>query len=179
MSKKVTSTQAQHSGRVSKPAVLKLGHDLTRFDCGKDQITGWLQKRARQAADNDTAQTFVICRGSKRVIGYHSLAAGAAAHASVSSAIRQNTPDPIPVIVLARLGVHQGEQGNGLGQDLLTDALKRAVKAARIVGARGLLIHALDAEAAKFYEDRGFKRLKANEDITYFMSMKTIRENLT
>ena len=65
-----------------------------------------------------------------------------------------------------------------IGRDLLADAMRRALQAARIIGARALLIHALDAEAARFYEALGFARLKAPEEMTFFVSMKEMREGL-
>jgi predicted N-acetyltransferase YhbS len=40
------------------------------------------------------------------------------------------------VIILARLGVHADEQRQGIGRDLLADAMRRALQAARIIGAR-------------------------------------------
>lgn len=167
-----------HGGRVSRPAVLKPGHDLAPFDCGRDQITDWLKQRARKAAESDTARTYVVCRGTRRVVGFFSMAAGAVAHADVSAKFRQNTPDPIPVILLARLGVDLSEKGRGLGQSLLADAMKRALQSAELVAARALLIHALDADAAKFYEGLGLKRLKGSEDITFYIRMSEIRASL-
>jgi predicted N-acetyltransferase YhbS len=60
----------------------------------------------------------------KRVIAFYALAAGAVAHVSAHAALRRNMPDPIPVIILAMLGVHKEEKGQGLGRDLLNDAVR-------------------------------------------------------
>ncbi|MGD9981129.1 MAG: GNAT family N-acetyltransferase [Hyphomonadaceae bacterium] len=164
--------------RITNPAVLKVGHDVTGFDCGREQLNAWLRDRAKKASENDIARTYVVCRGSKRVVGYYALAAGAVAHASAPGGLSRNTPDPIPVIILARLGVDAREQGQGIGRDLLADAMRRALQAARIIGARALLIHALDADAATFYEALGMKRLKAPEEATFFITMKEMRAGL-
>jgi GNAT superfamily N-acetyltransferase len=64
---------------------------------------------------------------------------------------------PIGVILLARLAVDRGEQGTGLGWLLLTDALSRALSAAEAIGARAILVHAIDDEAAAFYKKFGFE----------------------
>jgi len=82
------------------------------------------------------------------------------------------------VIMLARLGVDQRGQGRGLGQDLLADAIRRALQAASIIGARALVVHALDAGVARFYEARGFRRLSAESETALFVSMKELREGL-
>ena len=59
-------------------------------------------------------------------------------------------PDPIPVVVLARLAVDQNEVGRGLGRALFQDAAKRVVHAAEAVGIRGLIVHALSEDAIAF-----------------------------
>jgi GNAT superfamily N-acetyltransferase len=58
---------------------------------------------------------------------------------------------PIPVILLARLGVDVGAQGHGLGAALVKDAMLRAHQAAGTIGARAILIHAESSKARKLY----------------------------
>jgi len=65
-------------------------------------------------------------------------------------------PDPIPAIVLGRLAVDTRWQGQGLGADLLQDAVLRALRGSREIGARVLLCHAIDASATAFYLHHGF-----------------------
>lgn len=168
----------KEAARLTRPAPLKAGHALAAFDCGDALMNGWLVKRALAANENDTARSFVTCRGARRVVGYYALAAGAVSHAGAAGALRRNAPDPVPAIVLARLGVDRSEQGCGLGQDLLSDAMKRALQAARIIGARALIVHALTARAESFYESRGFKRLNGPDEAAFFIAMKTIRDAL-
>jgi predicted N-acetyltransferase YhbS len=66
-------------------------------------------------------------------------------------------PDPIPVVVLARLAVarpHQGPcaiQGKGIGRALFQNAARRVIHAAEAIGIRGMLVHALPEEAKAFY----------------------------
>lgn len=167
----------RRGGQLSKPTTFKPGHALDEFDCGRSEITSWLRNRARKAAENDTARTYVICRGPKRVVGYYALAAGAVSQAEAPGALRRNTPDPIPVIILALLGVDKTEQRKGVGKDLLADAMRRAVQAAKIIGARALLVHALDRRAADFYIEHGFGSFDEKAE-TLYLPMRTIREAL-
>ena len=60
-------------------------------------------------------------------------------------------------MVLARLAIDQGAQGQGLGQGLLKDALERTAHAADIGGLRAVLVHAKDAAARAFYEHFDFE----------------------
>lgn len=71
--------------------------------------------------------------------------------------MRRNMPDPIPVIVLARLAVDRRAQGGKLGAALLRDAVHRVVAASETVGIRALLVHALNDRAKQFYEHYGFQ----------------------
>ena len=55
-------------------------------------------------------------------------------------------PNPIPVAILGRLAVDKSFQGKGLGVALLQDAVVRTAQAGKILGIRGLLVHALSIE---------------------------------
>jgi len=56
-------------------------------------------------------------------------------------------PDPIPVIILARLAVDLSVRGKGLGADLLHDAVLRCYKVAENIGVRAVMVYALTDEA--------------------------------
>ncbi len=49
-----------------------------------------------------------------------------------------------------------GWAGQGVGTGLLKHALQRCVQAASLVGGRALMVNAVDADAAAFWERRGF-----------------------
>jgi predicted N-acetyltransferase YhbS len=167
----------QGSGRLTKPAALKPGHDLSTFDCGRPELTDWLKRRALRASETDTARTFVVCRGTKRVVGYCSLAAGAVARDEAPGGLARNAPDPVPVVVLARLAIDLPEQKQGLGELLLAEGMRRAALASKNIGARALLVHALDEQAALYYEGLGFRRFAPGAQ-TLYLPMKVIRDGL-
>jgi GNAT superfamily N-acetyltransferase len=66
-------------------------------------------------------------------------------------------PDPVPVMVLARLAVDARAQGIKLGAALLQDAVARVQSVAENAGVRALLVHALNERARQFYEHYGFR----------------------
>lgn len=108
------------------------------------------------------SRTFVVADQDSRVYGYYAIAAGAVAHQLATGAVRRNMPDPIPVMVLARLAVDRSAQGSKLGGALLQDAVKRALVVAQNTGVRALLVHALHDRAKSFYEHYGFQASPAN-----------------
>ncbi|CCK64973.1 GNAT family N-acetyltransferase [Mycobacterium canetti] len=134
-------------------------HDTARFSSGVEVLDHWLRRVAPVAAAAGTAATWVLCRGG-RVVGFYALAMGSIERMLVPSRLGRGQPDPVPVLVLARLALDRQEQGTGLGGDLLLDALIRSVAGARQYGARALVVDALDARAAEFYGHHGFLPLE-------------------
>jgi GNAT superfamily N-acetyltransferase len=140
------------------PEPLGAQHQRETFDCGNHALNQWLRQRALANEHQGVSRTVVICSdGSNEVIAYACLSAGAIVLAEVPGAMRRNMPDPLPVVVLGRLAVDRRHQGQGLGRALVADALQRSLAARRLIGARALLVHAIDAEAAAFYRSLGFR----------------------
>src|SRR3546814_18305739 len=66
-------------------------------------------------------------------------------------------PNPLPVMVLGRMAVEQHHAGAGLGKAMLREAMRRVLEASEKVGARALVVHAIDDEAVTFYTQFGFQ----------------------
>jgi GNAT superfamily N-acetyltransferase len=153
---------------------LRADHDLTNFDCGKDDLNRFLQRYALPNQQANSALTYVACRG-KAVIGYYSLTVGAVAHAEATERVKKAMPRyPIPVMILARLAVDSSERGRGLGKALLKDALLRTTQAGHIAGIRALLVHAKDDEAKAFYEHYDFEA-SPTDPYHLFLLMKDLQ----
>lgn len=60
-------------------------------------------------------------------------------------------PDPIPVIILARLAIDVSLHGKGVGADLLHNAILRCYRVAENIGVRAIMVYALTEEAKGFY----------------------------
>lgn len=138
------------------PVLITAEHDCSAFSCRHESLTEWLQKRALANQASGGSKTYVVCTQDKHVVGYYALAPGAVAPQAATGAIRRNMPAPVPVFVLGRLAVHAQWSGMGIGSGLLKDALLRCAQAARIVGGRALLCHAIDEDAKAFYLKHGF-----------------------
>lgn len=140
---------------LSPPEPLADHHEIEEFNSGEASLDGWLRRRARANQVSGASRTFVVCEG-KKVIGYYALASGAVTAEAAPGRFRRNMPDPIPVAVLARLAVDHGWQGKGLGRALFRDAARRVAQAADAIGIRDIVVHAISAEAKKFYLALGF-----------------------
>lgn len=70
-------------------------------------------------------------------------------------------PDPIPVVVLARLAVALSYQGDGLGQDLAKHAFTKCVGISELAGARAVVVHVLSEALKSWYQRLGFREVQA------------------
>ncbi len=139
------------------PEPLVCAHQLADFGCGDPSLGEWLKRRALANQHSGASRTFVVADRNARVLGYYAMAAGAVSDQAATGGVRRNLPDPIPVMVLARLAVDIRVQGIKLGAALLQDAVKRTVMVSQNASVRALLVHALDERAKRFYEDYGFQ----------------------
>jgi GNAT superfamily N-acetyltransferase len=146
---------SQSGGALRAPETLTLEHDVSGFNCGEKVLDEWLRKRALANQKSGASRTYVLSIG-KKVIAYYALAVGAVAHNVAPGRVRRNRPDPVPVMVLARLAIDSQHQGRGLGAALLRDAILRTLQAGNIAGIRAILVHAISESARKFYERFGF-----------------------
>jgi predicted N-acetyltransferase YhbS len=144
------------SGKYTEPRPLTAEDDIAGFCCGEDSLDEWLRRYALTNQASGSARTFVTCLDG-RVAGYYALAPGAVSRASAPTRLAKAMPEPVPVLLLARLAVDQTVQGHGLGWRLLRDAILRTLQVADQVGVRALLTHALDQGAADFYARYDFQ----------------------
>ena len=143
--------------KLNAPQPLTADHQLNTFNCGETSLDEWLKRRALLNQASGASRTFVVVDENHTVMGYYALAAGAVHHKDATRSIRQNMPDPLPVMVLARLAVDLRAQGMQLGAGLLRDAVERSLAVAQNAGVRALLVHALHERAKQFYLYFGFQ----------------------
>jgi len=142
---------------LTAPQPLEATHLLDEFACGETSLDEWLKRRAMANQLSGASRTFVVADRQGRAFGYYAMAAGAISHQMATSSVRRNMPDPVPVIVLARLAVDHRTQGIKLGAALLQDAVNRALAVSQNAGVRALLVHALHDRAKQFYGHYGFQ----------------------
>jgi len=154
-------------------------HQTDRFDCGRPALDRWLRAYAGQSQRRDVARTFVATDRAQRVLGYYTLVAAQVEHASAPAVVRAGASAhfPIPVCLIARLAVCRHVQGQGLGGDLLVDALRRALAASEEIGIRAILVHAIDEEAARFYRQFDFEPA-TRDGLTLLVPLVSVRTQL-
>lgn len=145
-------------GELRPVELLSVQDRLDRFDSGVADLDRWLRNSAHIAGSAGTAATYVMHR-DEMVVGYYALAMSALTHDGAPSRLRRGMPNPVPVVLLARLAVDRSEQGRGVGGHLLVDCLRRCVRGGAEFGAPAVVVDAIDERAAEFYRHFDFHDL--------------------
>jgi GNAT superfamily N-acetyltransferase len=125
--------------RYQPPELLAARHQLKGFRCRSEEQTAWLVEVAKQAHGTGTTRVFVVTEVDQpHVVAYY-----AWCMPSVASQ---------PIALLARLGVDERHEGQGLGAALLLDVITRVASLSNAIGCRGLLVHAESEQFRSFYE---------------------------
>ena len=166
----------ESGGTLHPPEKLTDQHHIEDFCSGVEVLDLWLKERALKSEASDAARTYVV-RVGDRVVGYYALATGSVNHETAIGRVKRNMPNPVPVMVLARLAIDQGWQGKGLGRGLLRDAILRTLQASEIAGIKAILVHAISEEAKAFYEKFGFQASIA-EPMILMVTLRDVQANL-
>lgn len=158
---------------LTSPELLNSQHLVADFACGSDALDDWLKRRALVNQTSGATRTFVTCIDNK-VFGYYALASGGISSEAALGKFRRNMPNPIPVVILARLALDRSCQGRGLGRALFRDAALRIERAADTIGIRGIIVHAISAEAKNFYVALGFD-VSPIEPMTLMITLNDLR----
>lgn len=146
------------------------------FDCGYPTLNDYLKKYARQNHLKGIAKTFVAvpASGGLKVDGYYTVSASIIEYEFLPDSYQRGMPAyPIPAILIGKLAVDRPIKGQGLGSELLVDALKRAVHAAQEIGIYAVRVDAIDLHAKAFYLKHEFIPFQ-DRQLSLFLPMETI-----
>lgn len=141
------------------------GHDLSGFTCGNKSLDDWLRDHALDNQRRNLSRTFVLADDAGRVIGYYSLTMGGVHREALPARYGRGLPYyDVGMVLLARLARATSHRGQGLGRDLLVEAIKRAAEAGQLAAARFIAVDPIDERARSFYASFGFKPVEGDDD---------------
>lgn len=133
-------------------------HDVSEFRCASTQQTRWLRVHGHANRKPGTmAKTYVVTEPqSSEVIAYFAWCMSAVATDTLPIRYQQGSGNyPVqPLLLLARFGVHSDHEGNGIGSAMFTHVTEQTYELSKVIGCRGLLIHAETTAAVEFYRRR-------------------------
>jgi len=156
---------------------LEKKHNRKDFDCGSQVLNDYLRRYARQNDKSGINKTFVATKADTPTVidGYYTISSSTIDFASVPEEIKKKLPAyPIPAALVGRLAVDSFCQGEGLGTELLVNALLRIVKASSEIGIYAVRVNALDENAKQFYLKHEFIMFE-DSLLSLFLPLKTIK----
>ena len=156
--------------------LLAAAHDVSAFSSGEDETDMWLRCNALRAQQQGCARTRVLVHpGQTFVLGYYAVAP--------HDTYRENLPAAtagglsiVPGYLIAQLAVDRSIQGQGMGAELLYDALQTIGAASDVADGRLVIVDALHEQAARFYERFGFTRISRTSRL--YVKISRIRSSL-
>ncbi len=134
-------------------------HQRAEFTCGQPELDDWFHRRASQDDRRNIARVFVAADDALGVIGFYSLSSFTLSMDNVWEEIARKLPryDAIPAALIGRLARDTRVRGQGIGEFLLADAVRRTLGAGKTLAVFAIVVEAKDQRAVDFYKGFGFQ----------------------
>jgi len=148
-----------------------------RSAAAKTPLDNFLKTLVSQYEKRRLGRTFVATRrGEKKVCGYYTSSAGSFSLDVLPEDVRKGLPKhPLPTIHLGRLAVDQTCHGQGLGETLLFDFLKRGLEVSKDLGVFAIDVIAKDDGSCRFYLKYGFIKLQ-DAPLHLYLPLATVEQ---
>ncbi|MGX9462875.1 GNAT family N-acetyltransferase [Shewanella sp. A14] len=153
----------------------KAKHDRNRFNCGIDALNNYLKIMASQQTKKDNSRTFVLedDNDNSHIIGFYTLTMTPIDLKALPKKYQSSTSGGL----IARLAIDDRYQGQGFGEWLLIDALRKLLAASDSVAFPVVIVDAKDG-ATHFYEHYGFQAFQDAEN-KLFITIAEVRASLS
>lgn len=139
--------------------ILSTKHRKEIFTCGKDILDTYLRTQAKQDVKRKLTACFILSEDDATVKGYYTLSNTSVNRDFLPEGLIKKLPPSylhLPATLLGRLAVDIRFKGQGIGGNLLIDALKRSYHNSMHIASMAVVVDPLDKEAIDFYGYFGF-----------------------
>ncbi|GAD90509.1 hypothetical protein VHA01S_046_00180 [Vibrio halioticoli NBRC 102217] len=162
----------------------KSKHDRTSFDCGERELNTFIRTQAVKHMQAGISRTMVLPSSQPllnqkyAICAFYTVAPSSISRETLPAQHAKKLPRyPIPVFLLAQLGVHKEFHGSGLGKVSLIRALKYLWQVNHHMRAYAIVVDCLTDSAQAFYTKFGFQVLcEHNGSIRMFLPMNTVAQ---
>lgn len=153
----------------------KAKHNRNQFNCGIEPLNNYLKVMASQQAKKDNTRTFVLedKNNNSQIIGFYTLTMTPIDIKALPNKLQRKHHSSTSGGLIARLAIDERYKGQGFGEWLLIDALKKLLTASDSVGFPIVIVDAKDG-AKYFYERYGFQSFQDTEN-KLFITIADIR----
>jgi GNAT superfamily N-acetyltransferase len=152
-------------------------HDRSSFDCGVPALNAYLQRLTSQDMEKRAAVVYVGVIDAPSIAGYYTLSQFSIELTRLPESLAKRLAryPEVSTTLLGRLAVSHALQGQGLGETLLFDALRRSLAQSAHIASAGVVVDAQDEKAASFNGEYGFTPIQSSKN-RLFLHMKDIQQ---
>jgi len=155
----------------------KSRHNRNAFSCGVEQLDRYLHEQAAKDSKRGVSVCWVLADEDDPtlILGFYTLSNFAVILTDLPEEMQKRLPKypHVPATLLGRLAVSQDNKGQGLGEFLLMDALRRSLETSEAIASNMVVADPKDEESANFYKKYDFRSIQEDGQRLY-LPMKTI-----
>jgi GNAT superfamily N-acetyltransferase len=144
------------------------------FHSGNDEIDEWLTGHALESQSRNICRTSLLLSDADEIIGFYSLCSGGVRRADGHEVIEVCEDHDLTMVMLERLAVAEDHHSEGLGRELLIDALVRSLHEARESGAAFICADPIGEAGFAFYEHYGFAEVPGDPDHRMYLPIADV-----
>lgn len=157
-------------------------HDRNKFSCEEEELNKYIKEKANQDQRNGFAKVYIAVddQHPKEIVGFYTFCPFSIPRIDLPEEYLKKLPKypDIPGYLIGRLARDQRFRGQGIGELLLIDALRKIIEFSEIASGNAVFVEAKDDKARKFYEKYGFLPLpNPNKGNFLFLPLKTLKKN--
>ena len=131
---------------------LNSSHKKNSFVCEEPSLEHYLRKQAGQDVKRQVTACLVLAGDGGAIKGYYTLSSDSIDRTLIPEQLQKKMPyKNLPVTLLGRLARDSRYAGQGIGELLLADALKRAYQATSAIGSCAVVTDPINEKARAFY----------------------------
>ncbi|MDD3816050.1 MAG: GNAT family N-acetyltransferase [Desulfocapsaceae bacterium] len=162
----------------------KAHHDRATFECGEEELNIFIRTQAAKHMEIGISKTMLLpfsvplSNGKCSICAFYTIAPSSIRRETLPASLAKKLPlYPVPVFLLAQMGVHTECQGKGFGKVTLIKALEYLWKMNSYMRAFAVIVDCLNTTTEQFYKKYGFEFLCHHNGRTrMFISMRTLEQ---
>lgn len=150
-------------------------YDREVFDCGVDELNGFLKLQASQHQKKKLCSITLLINEKKQVMGFYSISPFALQLSELPTKLAKKFPRDLllPCWLIGKLALDESCKGLGMGAILLADALTKIQELSYRGGGYCAVVDAKSESVKPFYEHFGFRSI-IDDGLRLYIPLNTL-----